>query len=197
MYKENVLHTYSGILAIKGEGSGNPLHYSCLKNSMDKGAWWLKSMESRRVRHDWVMNTLAIKKWSWVISSEMDEPRVCYTEWSKSEREIQISCINTHVWNIEKRRWWTYLHGRNGNATEKNELVDTVRKGVSGMNGESSINIYTLLCVKQTVIEKLLNNTRSPVWPSVMGWEEGRETQEGSRGGYRYNYGWFTLLIEL
>ena len=81
------------------------------------------------------------------------------------------------------------MHGRNGNATEKNELVDTVRKGVSGMNGESSINIYTLLCVKQTVIEKLLNNTRSPVWPSVMGWEEGRETQEGSRGGYRYNYG--------
>ena len=71
------------------------------------------------------------------------------------------------------------MHGRNGNATEKNELVDTVRKGVSGMNGESSINIYTLLCVKQTVIEKLLNNTRSPVWPSVMGWEEGRETQEG------------------
>ena len=22
-----------------GEGNGNPLHYSCLKNSMDKGAW--------------------------------------------------------------------------------------------------------------------------------------------------------------
>ena len=23
-----------------GEGNGNPLQYSCLKNSMDKGAWW-------------------------------------------------------------------------------------------------------------------------------------------------------------
>ena len=23
-----------------GEGSGNPLQYSCLGNSMDKGAWW-------------------------------------------------------------------------------------------------------------------------------------------------------------
>ena len=22
-----------------GEGNGNPLHYSCLENSMDKGAW--------------------------------------------------------------------------------------------------------------------------------------------------------------
>jgi len=23
-----------------GEGNGNPLRYSCLKNSMDRGAWW-------------------------------------------------------------------------------------------------------------------------------------------------------------
>ena len=23
-----------------GEVSGNPLHYSCLKNPMDRGAWW-------------------------------------------------------------------------------------------------------------------------------------------------------------
>ena len=23
-----------------GEGNGNPLQYSCLENSMDKGIWW-------------------------------------------------------------------------------------------------------------------------------------------------------------
>ena len=23
-----------------GEGNGNPLRYSCLKNPMDRGAWW-------------------------------------------------------------------------------------------------------------------------------------------------------------
>jgi len=23
-----------------GGGHGNPLHYSCLENSMDRGAWW-------------------------------------------------------------------------------------------------------------------------------------------------------------
>ena len=23
-----------------GEGSGNPLQYSCLENPMDKGVWW-------------------------------------------------------------------------------------------------------------------------------------------------------------
>ena len=26
-----------------GEGNGYPLQYSCLKNSMDKGAWWARA----------------------------------------------------------------------------------------------------------------------------------------------------------
>ena len=25
-----------------GGGNGNPLQYSCLENSMDRGAWWAK-----------------------------------------------------------------------------------------------------------------------------------------------------------
>ena len=25
---------------VPGVGNGNPLQYSCLKNSMDRGAWW-------------------------------------------------------------------------------------------------------------------------------------------------------------
>ena len=39
-----------------GERNGNPLQYSCLENSMDRGAW-LQSMGSQRVRHDWATNT--------------------------------------------------------------------------------------------------------------------------------------------
>ena len=37
-----------------GKGNGNQLQYSCLENSMDRGAWWLglQSMELQRVRHD-------------------------------------------------------------------------------------------------------------------------------------------------
>ena len=34
------------------------LQYSCLENSMDRGAGGLQSMGSQRVRHDWVTNTL-------------------------------------------------------------------------------------------------------------------------------------------
>ena len=35
-----------------GEGNGNPLHYSCLENLMDRGAWWATVHEVARVRHD-------------------------------------------------------------------------------------------------------------------------------------------------
>ena len=35
-----------------GEGSGNPLQYSCLENPMDRGAWQaIQSMGLQRVRH--------------------------------------------------------------------------------------------------------------------------------------------------
>ena len=81
------------------------------------------------------------------------------------------------------------MHGQNGDSYIKNRVVNTAGEGETGTNGESSIDIYTLLCVKQTVIAKLLNNTGGPVWHSVMGWGEGREAQDSSRGGYMYNYG--------
>ena len=35
-----------------GEGNDNPLQSSCLKNSMDRGAWQAASMESQRVTED-------------------------------------------------------------------------------------------------------------------------------------------------
>ena len=37
-----------------GEGNGNPLQYSCLENSVDRGTW--QSTGSQRVRHDWATN---------------------------------------------------------------------------------------------------------------------------------------------
>ena len=29
-----------GSVKLPGEGHGDPLHYSCLENPMDRGAWW-------------------------------------------------------------------------------------------------------------------------------------------------------------
>ena len=63
-----------------------------------------------------------------VISSELDEARACYTEWNKSEREKQISYINTHMWNLEKRYWWTYLQGKIRVSDMDKRIMDTAGK---------------------------------------------------------------------
>ena len=46
-----------GLEKSPGEGNGNPLQYSYLENSMDRGAWWATVYESQRVRHDGATNT--------------------------------------------------------------------------------------------------------------------------------------------
>ena len=45
-----------------------------------------------------------------VICRDVGAPRVCHTEWSKSEREKQILHINAYVWNLEK--WYVNLFAR-------------------------------------------------------------------------------------
>ena len=43
------------------------------------------------------------KKRNCVICSEVDGPRICHTELSKSEREKQIQYANTYIWNLRKK----------------------------------------------------------------------------------------------
>ena len=51
-YKAADLGSIPGLGRSPGEGNGNPLQCSCLENSMDRGAWWVQSMGSQRVRHN-------------------------------------------------------------------------------------------------------------------------------------------------
>ena len=39
-----------------GEGNGNPLHYSCLENPMDRATWRAKVLRFQIVRHDWAID---------------------------------------------------------------------------------------------------------------------------------------------
>ena len=45
-----------------------------------------------------------------------------HTEWSKSEREKQISYINTYIWNLGSWYWWISLQGSSGDADTENRL---------------------------------------------------------------------------
>ena len=43
------------------------------------------------------------KEWNNAICSNMDEPTDCHTEWSKSDRERQISYDIAYTWSLKKR----------------------------------------------------------------------------------------------
>ena len=66
----------------------------------------------------------------------MNESRIYYIEWSKSENEKQASYINTYIWNPERWYW---------DADIESRLEDTVGEGEGEMNWKNNIETYTLL----------------------------------------------------
>ena len=55
-----------------GVANSNLLHYSGLENSIDREAWWLLSMRSQRVRHDWpTEHIIPQRKSNWPIHSNI------------------------------------------------------------------------------------------------------------------------------
>ena len=57
---------------------------------------------------------LSHKKWNNAIDSNMNGPKDCYTEWSKSDREGLIPYYIAYVWNGKKKYYKiTYLQDRN------------------------------------------------------------------------------------
>ena len=54
---------------LPGEGHGNPLHYSCLDNPMDKGAW---QATVHRVMKNWIQ----LKQLSMHIYTERPRERI-------------------------------------------------------------------------------------------------------------------------
>ena len=71
----------SGLGRSPGEGNGTPFQYSCLENSMERGAWGgLQSMESQRIGHDWVTNPLfgRYSLWSYVVLSRIWMSLLCW-----------------------------------------------------------------------------------------------------------------------
>ena len=51
-YNAGDLGLIPGLGGSSGEGNGNPFQYSCVENSMDRGAWWATVHGVTRVRHD-------------------------------------------------------------------------------------------------------------------------------------------------
>ena len=67
---------------------------------------------------------------------DADGPRHSQREWSKWEREQQMSHINTYMRTLEKWWRWTYWKSRNGDADTDNKGMATKGRGKGGINWE-------------------------------------------------------------
>ena len=58
------------------------------------------------------------KEWYWVICRDVDGPRVCHTEWNRSERGKKMLHVNTWMWNlgkmVQKNLYYYYFFCRAG-----------------------------------------------------------------------------------
>ena len=80
-----------------------------------------------------------------IIFRDIDEPRDYHTEWSKPEREKQISYINAYICNLEKWYRWSYLQSRNRDTEVENKYMDTKRgKGREEDLGDWYWHIYII-----------------------------------------------------
>ena len=73
-----------------------------------------------------------------VSLTEVDESRAFDTDWTKSERDKQISYTSAYIWNLGKWYWWTFLQGRNRYTDAEERLVCLAMVGQGMTNWENS-----------------------------------------------------------
>ena len=78
----------------------------------------------------------------------MDETAGYNADWCKSEREKQISYINTYYMESRKMVLIVLFEGTKGDKYIKNRYLVTVGEGEDGMTWDSSIEAYTWPYVK-------------------------------------------------
>ena len=129
------------------------------------------------------------KEWNWVICWDGDGCRDCHTEWSKSEREKQISYINAYMWNLEKGYRWTGLQGRSWDTEVEKKPMDTKRGKWQGVvNWAIGIDMYTLMCIKLMTNKNLLYKNKIKLNLKI-------KTATTTKKNWETHFTWFQDLL--
>ena len=166
----------------KGSGSGKWILHPATKSS--------HTMTKDHVCHSYDLAQKNTNKY--FLKNKMNEQRVYYTGWINSERERQISYINSYIWNLE--RWvsgqqWRCRHGKQTCGHSGKERVGWT---------ERSIETYALPYVKldsQWAFAVRLRELKSGArWqPRAVGWGERWEGDSRVKR-HTYSYRWFMLI---
>ena len=109
-----------------GEGNGNPLQDTCLRNSMDRGTWWA-TIHEVTVRHDWAINSFTFKSLYWdaflvgviycgewfsdgcQFSRDMGSiPGLGRSPGEGNGNPLQYYCLENPM---DRGAWWAIVHG--------------------------------------------------------------------------------------
>ena len=100
MYHTNLSKLFSSTHYF-GEGNGNPLQYSCLENSVDRGAWWAAVHRVTQSR-------------TWLKRLSM---HACFGEGNGNP--LQCSCLENPR---DRGAWWAAVYGVTQNRTQLKRL---------------------------------------------------------------------------
>ena len=121
------------------------VHCSAIYNSQDvKGTPMSINTGINKLWYNGICNGMLLnhkKEWNSAICRDVSRPRDRHTEWSKSEREKEI----TYMWNLGK---WYFCKARTETQDIENKCMDTKEGSGGKMKWEIGIDIYTLLCIK-------------------------------------------------
>ena len=121
-------------LSCIGEGNGNPLQCSCLENPRDRGAWWLPSMGSHRVGHDW--SDLAAAAGLWAVSKKYLPTRNFLGEVNRKILKTE-QAFKKSIWINKLKK----LHVKMSTLLNMREMqIKTSRTSQNAIDGNSTNN---------------------------------------------------------
>ena len=97
--------TNPGSERFSGEGNGNTFQYSCLENSMDRGAWKSTVHGISKSRHNWSKNTFTL---IYIMHSKMIH-YVVFT-WFSTLHKWNYMYSFFHFYCILEYTWFTMLY---------------------------------------------------------------------------------------
>ena len=118
---------------------------------------WLDKEEVVHIYNEKLLSCPQKKKWNNIICSNIDGPRDWHTEWSKSDREREISYDSHYIWNLKRNDpKWTYLQNRYRLRTNLQLPEEGWGEGIVR---EFRMDMYTLLYLKWITNKEVLYGT--------------------------------------
>ena len=103
------------------------VHCNTIYNSQDMEATSMSINRGMDKEDRYIYNGILLsheKEWNHAICRDVAGTRDCHTEWSKSETERWIMCINASLQNLQKWCRWTYLQSRNRDTDIENQFLN-------------------------------------------------------------------------